>query len=477
MRRVSFINTEPSEREYFDEYDNYNETSLWFFMIYILRTFVPFCLALQVGPFECQESVDLYIELIDRPSFNDSIFFPITCKDYSKMESFWPVQLKEAENKNCYRDYVALRMSIIKSIGFSSGSIIGGVLSDLFGRRIITFYSAIVWNISAWILVFLTNRHFIEIWYILVVASCSVVSVVTYVTFGEIASKRTRLLSAYTIPSYVVGDYLIRHLSKVLLVWKYLLIFIAATNSIMIFACWYTPESPRWLLNKNKKEQAYKQLSEISGLVYELKRRDDAPENNISMGYGKVFWKMLSFMVRRKLKCFLIICLSMSIASLHYTFAKTKAIIHYFDKVDPTSLATAAEGIGYLFLLPIYIFLGKRCGLFFIFVMQTCEALMAILLPDTKTYYNVFSMITGVAGLLLIWLYFLDLFPTFLRASAMSCSFCIFGVATACSTIVFSKVLDQFHFYIAFLVAGLLGTTVLMLPPAHNQDLSNLKLT
>jgi hypothetical protein len=48
MRRVSFINTEPSEREYFDEYDNYNETSLWFFMIYILRTFVPFCLALQV---------------------------------------------------------------------------------------------------------------------------------------------------------------------------------------------------------------------------------------------------------------------------------------------------------------------------------------------------------------------------------------------------------------------------------------------
>jgi hypothetical protein len=89
----------------------------------------------------------------------------------------------------------------------------------------------------------------------------------------------------------------------------------------MIFACWYTPESPRWLLNKNKKEQAYKQLSEISGLVYELKRRDDAPENNISMGYGKVFWKMLSFMVRRKLKCFLIICLSMSIASLHYTFA------------------------------------------------------------------------------------------------------------------------------------------------------------
>jgi hypothetical protein len=26
---------------------------------------------------------------------------------------------------------------------------------------------------------------------------------------------------------------------------------------------------------------------------------------------------------------------------------ETKAIIHYFDKVDPTSLATAAEGIGF----------------------------------------------------------------------------------------------------------------------------------
>jgi hypothetical protein len=46
-------------------------------------------------------------------------------------------------------------------------------------------------------------------------------------------------------------------------------------------------------------------------------------------------------------------------------------------------------------------------------------------------YFNVFGMALGITTLSLIWFYILDVFPTFLRGTAVGCAFSIYGVATA----------------------------------------------
>jgi hypothetical protein len=130
----------------------------------------------------------------------------------------------------------------------------------------------------------------------------------------------SRLLVIYTIPYYLLGVLVLDYTSKAIHVWQYLIGFIASTNCIMIFACWYTPESARWLINKNKIKEAFQVLNEISGKLYTLPEQQ---EENVKLKKTTITYQMMLFLFTNKLKHFLIICLSMVIASLNYNFAST----------------------------------------------------------------------------------------------------------------------------------------------------------
>lgn len=103
-----------------------------------------------------------------------------------------------------------------------------------------------------------------------------------------------------------------------MLTWKPFLIFAAATNSLIVFAWWYTPESPRWLLNNCKKKEAYGQLNEISGLIYKISI-NPCPAR---LQTGIIFLRSIRYLFRIKtLTQFVIICLSEYIASFYYNAA------------------------------------------------------------------------------------------------------------------------------------------------------------
>lgn len=93
--------------------------------------------------------------------------------------------------------------------------------------------------------------------------------------------------------------------------------FVASTMSIMIFACWYIPESPRWLLNKNKRKAAYEQLNDVSGLRYNINTPPHHEDPNLKKTF--VPCEMFLFLYQRVLKDFVIFNLLVSISSLTYT--------------------------------------------------------------------------------------------------------------------------------------------------------------
>ncbi|CAH1371367.1 unnamed protein product [Tenebrio molitor] len=368
-------------------------------------------------------------------------------------------------------------MSVFKSIGLCLGALIGGLFADLYGRRMVSFYSCIVWNILGWIWIIIHNKHVLELAFVVAVAFCNIVNVVTFVTFGEITTKMSRLLVIYTIPYYLLGVLVLDYTSKAIHVWQYLIGFIASTNCIMIFACWYTPESARWLINKNKIKEAFQVLNEISGKLYTLPEQQ---EENVKLKKTTITYQMMLFLFTNKLKHFLIICLSMVIASLNYNFAKLRAVIHYVDTDEFGLLSIGAEAIGYLFIIPVYIFLGKTHGLFFIYILLSLAAVVALITHEfgREIYYNTFCILFGTTAVCLNWLIFLDLFPTFLRATTMGCSFFIFGLAIALSSLLVHKVEEyrECYFYVTFFLTALFGVTVLALPRSHSQNLPNYKL-
>jgi hypothetical protein len=76
------------------------------------------------------------------------------------------------------------------------------------------------------------------------------------------------------------------------------------------------PESPRWLYNKNKKEKAYAQLCEISGLLYTFQLNRDL--ENAELENNNVLYGMFAFLCRKTKKYFILCNLLMAVSSLSY---------------------------------------------------------------------------------------------------------------------------------------------------------------
>ncbi|XP_044254928.1 solute carrier family 22 member 16-like [Tribolium madens] len=478
MRHVLF-SSEPSEKEFFEEYDKYNAVSLWFILIFLLRSLVPLCFALQTGIFEFSDSIDLYFEYfsISHNSTEHFIFQSLCLITKKKNETE-----HECVREDCNQMDIALKMSLLKSIGFSLGAIFGGVLSDIFGRRIVCLSFSVIWYLSSLVIALANDKLVVDIFYTITTASANIVNVVTFVTFGEIANRKSKLLAVYSLMTLILGSFMSISFSKIFTVWKYFSTFISSINVLIIFGCWYIPESPRWLLNKNKQKEVYKQLNDISGLIYTV--QITASEGNTKK--TKEFYRMFLYLFKSKLKYFLLISWSMIISSFLYNCSKMKALINFVNRGDYGVLGNVAEIMGFLFLFPIYIFLGKRFGLLFLYVLVAVQALFAMFLATNERIYHVaFGILFGTSTVCLNWLYCLDLFPTFLRGTVMGFNFCLFGLTMFVSAFLAKmdltaeedeKKLNNVYYYVIYLCGGIFGLSVFLLPETANQDLPNFKL-
>ncbi|XP_064215097.1 uncharacterized protein LOC103312765 isoform X2 [Tribolium castaneum] len=151
MRRVLF-SSEPSEKEFFEEYNKFNGATPWFILIFILRSLIPLCLALQTGTFEFSDSIDLYVERFSIPyNRTDNFIFQSSCAIKSKENETG----HECALQDCTQRDIALKMSLLKSIGFSLGPVFGGVFSDVFGRRIVSLSFSVIWFLSSLVIALL----------------------------------------------------------------------------------------------------------------------------------------------------------------------------------------------------------------------------------------------------------------------------------------------------------------------------------
>ncbi|QWA09224.1 sugar porter family MFS transporter [Sodalis ligni] len=176
-----------------------------------------------------------------------------------------------------------LVMSVLL-IGAAIGSICGGKLSDYFGRRkyllylsFVFFFGAMISALSPTITILLIARFLLG--YAVGGASVTAPTFISEVAPTEMRGKLTGLnevaivigqLAAFAINA-IIG-YVWGHLPNV---WRYMLIVQAIPAMSLLIGMWRAPESPRWLVSKNRKEEALAILKQIRPVERAKKEFED----------------------------------------------------------------------------------------------------------------------------------------------------------------------------------------------------------
>ncbi|QTF07814.1 sugar porter family MFS transporter [Brenneria izadpanahii] len=176
-----------------------------------------------------------------------------------------------------------LVMSVLL-IGAAIGSVCGGRLADYFGRRkyllylsFIFLFGAMMSALSPEIVTLLLARFLLG--YAVGGASVTAPAFISEIAPTERRGKLTGLnevaivigqLAAFAINA-IIG-YVWGHLPDV---WRYMLVVQAIPALGLLIGMWRSPESPRWLISKNRREEALDILKQIRPTERAVKEFDD----------------------------------------------------------------------------------------------------------------------------------------------------------------------------------------------------------
>lgn len=178
---------------------------------------------------------------------------------------------------------VGLVMSVLL-VGAAIGSILGGKLADFFGRRKYLLYLSFVFFIGALLCALSPNITCLLIarfllGYAVGGASVTAPTFISEVAPTEMRGKLTGLnevaivfgqLAAFAVNA-VIGI-VWGHLPEV---WRYMLLVQIIPAICLLVGMWRSPESPRWLVSKNRREEALAILKQIRPEQRAIKEFED----------------------------------------------------------------------------------------------------------------------------------------------------------------------------------------------------------
>jgi len=150
-------------------------------------------------------------------------------------------------------------------LGYMIGVLVGGVLSDKFGRKPIVYFLSVLCNVIA------LGASFVQVYWLYVLLRCLVgvcvgsSSLSMYVLLMEYVGKRHRHVVGTTLWYFwVISLMLLPLFAYLIRDWRTLSIAGAAPGLLQIFFWWFIPESPRWLLVHNKPKEAWEELQKVA---------------------------------------------------------------------------------------------------------------------------------------------------------------------------------------------------------------------
>lgn len=158
------------------------------------------------------------------------------------------------------------------TLGAAFGAVIGGKLSDYFGRKKVLMYSAWIFILGTLGCTFAPNALVMILCRFLLGLAVGAESVISPVFLAELSTPEIRgkfvnhhelMIVSGQLLSYIINALFGVMLGSYRGIWRYMLAVGLIPETLLLFGIHKVPESPRWLVTKHQNDQALSVLEKI----------------------------------------------------------------------------------------------------------------------------------------------------------------------------------------------------------------------
>ncbi len=254
-------------------------------------------------------------------------------------------------------------------IGAVIGAATNGILADIFGRKKIIIATAVIFIVGSVLCGFAPNIYVLILSRILVGLAVGIVNFVVPLYLSEVSPKQLRgtLVSLYqwAITAGILFSYVINAaFAQAVYSWRWMLFAGVFPGLVLLVGMMFLSDTPRWLVSKNRDEEAKKVFSKIEPdidaeeEIRQIKEtlKPDANNSNEKFRFKK--WMIMPFVVGIGIM-FAQICTGIN--TIIY-YAPTIFKIAGFDSNLNAIYATTGIGIVNFLMTIIAIFFTDRLG-------------------------------------------------------------------------------------------------------------------
>ncbi len=326
-------------------------------------------------------------------------------------------------------------------IGAVIGAATNGILADIFGRKKIIMATAVIFILGSILCAFAPNVYVLILSRIFVGFAVGIVNFVVPLYLSEVSPKNLRgtLVSLYqwAITAGILFSYFINAVfAQAVYNWRWMLFAGVVPGLVLFIGMCFMSDTPRWLVSKNRDDEAKKVFSKIEPDIEPEKEIAEIKETLVDNRQEKAFrlkkWMIMPFVVGIGIM-FAQICTGIN-TIIYYapTIFKTAG----FDSNLTAIYATTGIGVVNFIMTIVAVFFIDRIGrkplLYFgltgvmlsLFALGTSFAFAGVLGSSLKwvavgslvTYIICFAMSLGPIG----WILVSEVFPLRIRGIAMS---------------------------------------------------------
>ena len=328
-------------------------------------------------------------------------------------------------------------------IGAVIGAATNGILADMFGRKKVIIATAIIFILGSILCGFAPNVYVLIISRIFVGLAVGIVNFVIPLYLSEISPKAVRgtLVSLYqwAITAGILFSYFINAaFAQAVFNWRWMLLAGVLPGLVLLIGMCFMSDTPRWLISKNKDNDAKKVLIkiepdvDIESEVKEIKRTLKLNERTSGEKFRFKKWMIMPFVVGIGIM-FAQICTGIN--TIIY-YAPTIFKVAGFDSNLNAIYATTGIGVVNFLMTIVAVFftdrLGRKpllyfgltgvmlslaaLGCAFAFESALGSNLKYVAVGSLVTYIICFAMSLGPIG----WILVSEVFPLKIRGIAMS---------------------------------------------------------
>ncbi|XP_068202333.1 solute carrier family 22 member 7-like [Palaemon carinicauda] len=387
----------------------------------------------------------------------------------------------------CERRALYSTTQAVSQIGTLIGYLFTGVLLDQYGRRRVVLVSVILSLLSGFGAAFSTSYEM----YISLktIVSCCIVGFYLgcFVTVMELStpSQRSSVGSMYVIP-WALGYMVVPGIAYLIREWRWLQAAYTLPITTLFIYLWILPESPRWLIQKERYEEALsvflraakfngKSLPPSSSLITAMKQlktreksSDDTPATK--EGFSKIknaLRDAVALMANSKLRwrTMILFIIWFTASMVYYGISLSSGSL----SADPylyVCLGGAVEIPSYILLWPAIAYLGRRTTLIALYLFcAICISAVAVIIYMELPVPFAANMTLALIGKMsmtaafhLVFIFTAELYPTRNRSTALS----LVNIASRFGSITSPYINDILGEVISFAPAALFASTSIL---------------